>query len=190
MRAALLTTIHDYLGYRYIFGEACHGHCGCVKCMDDTSFWQLSKKDNSKTVFMGHRRWLHKDGEWRNREDLFDNTDETRGPPRERPGAEIMQMLMNWKDCPKARKKRKKSSEKMLLEVWIRKYVFWGLHYWELLGTPHSLDMMHNTKNVSKCFLGTLFDMPEKSKDGPRARQDLKDIGIREELQPSSSITT
>jgi hypothetical protein len=38
MRAALLTTVHDYLGYGYISGQACHGHYGCVKCMDDTSF--------------------------------------------------------------------------------------------------------------------------------------------------------
>jgi hypothetical protein len=49
--------------------------------------------------------------------------------------------------------------------------------------------MMHITKNVCESLLGTLFDMPEKSKDGPRARQDLKDIGIREELQPSSVKT-
>jgi thiazole synthase len=44
--------------------------------------------------------------------------------------------------------------------------------------------MMHITKNVCESLLGTLFEMPEKSKDGPRARQDLKDISIREELQP------
>ena len=47
--------------------------------------------------------------------------------------------------------------------------------------------MMHITKNVCESLLGTLFDMPEKSKDGLRARQDLKDIGIRGELQPASS---
>ena len=101
-----------------------------------------------------------------------------------------MQMLMNWEDCPMSGKKIKKSSDKMLLKVWKRKSVFWGLQYLGLLSTSHSLDMMHITKNVCESLLGTLFNMPEKSKDGPRARQDLKDIGIREELQPSSSITT
>ena len=74
----------------------------------------------------------------------------------------------------------------MLLKVWKRKSVFWGLKYWELLSSPHSLDMMHITKNICESLLGTLFDMPEKSKDGTRARQDLKDIGIREELKPAS----
>ena len=96
MRAALLTTVHDYLGYRYIFGQACHGQCDCVKCMDDTSFRQLSKKVSRKTVFMGHRRWLDKEGEWRTHGDLFDNTDETRGLPCKGSGAAIMEMLMNW----------------------------------------------------------------------------------------------
>ena len=185
MRAALLTTVPDYLGYGYIFGQAFHGHCGCVKCMDDTSFLQLSKKGSCKTVFMGHRRWLDKDDEWRSRGDVFDNTDEARGPPRKRSGEEINEMLKNWTDCPKPGKKKKKD-EKMLLKVWKRKSVFWGLKYWELLSSPHSLDMMHITKNICESLLGTLFDMPEKSKDGTRARQDLKDIGIREELQAAS----
>jgi hypothetical protein len=98
-------------------------------------------------------------------------------------------MLTNWKDCPKPGKKRKKAEDKMLLKAWKRKSVFWGLMYWELLSTQHSLDMMHITKNVCENFLGTLFDMPEKSKDGPRARQYMKDIGIREELQTSSHKT-
>ena len=115
--------------------------------MDYTSFRQLSKKGSSKTVFMAHRRWLHKDDEWRTRGDLFDNTDETRGPPCKRPGAEIIQPLMNWKDCPKAGKKRKKT-EKTLLKVWKRNSVFRGLEYWELLSMAHSLDMLHITKNV------------------------------------------
>ena len=36
---------------------------------------------------------------------------------------------------------------------------------------PHSLDVMHITKNVC-----------ERTKDGPKARADLKSMGIREEL--------
>ena len=81
---------------------------------------------------MGHRRWLDKDDEWRSHGDLFDNTDEARGPPCKRSGEEIHEMLKNWTDCSKPGKKKKKA-EKMLLKVWKRKYVFWGLKYWELL---------------------------------------------------------
>ena len=46
MRAALITTVHDYLGYGYVAGQVCHGYCGCMQCMDDTTSQQLtSRKD-------------------------------------------------------------------------------------------------------------------------------------------------
>lgn len=30
MRVALMTTVHDYLGYGYTSGQVCHGYCGCT----------------------------------------------------------------------------------------------------------------------------------------------------------------
>ena len=47
---------------------------------------------------------------------------------------------------------------------------------------PHSLDVMHITKNVSESLLRTLLNMPERTKYGPKAMADLKSMGIREEL--------
>ena len=47
---------------------------------------------------------------------------------------------------------------------------------------PHSLDVMHITKNVCESLLGTLLNMPERTKDGPKARADLKSMGIWQEL--------
>ena len=47
---------------------------------------------------------------------------------------------------------------------------------------PHSLDAMHITKNVCESLLGTLLNMPVRTKDGPKARADLQSMGIREEL--------
>ena len=76
MRAALITTVQDYLGYGYVAGQVCHGHNGCVKCMDNTSFLQLPVEGSRKTVFNGHRRWLRHDDVWRRRKYLFDNTEE------------------------------------------------------------------------------------------------------------------
>ena len=60
--------------------------------------------------------------------------------------------------------------------------VFWDLPYWKILRVPHSLDVMHITKNVCESLLGTLLNMPERTKDGPKARADLQSMGIREEL--------
>ena len=48
MRATLVTTVHDYLDYRFVAGQVCHGYCGCTRCMDDTMSQQLtSRKDGS-----------------------------------------------------------------------------------------------------------------------------------------------
>ena len=70
-----------------------------------------------------------------------------------------------------------------LLGVWKMRSVFWDLPYWKILGTPNCLDQMHITKNVFESLFGTLLNMPERTKDGPKARNDLIHLKIREELQ-------
>src|SRR4051812_38198805 len=67
---------------------------------------------------------------------------------------------MNGKSDPH-RERRKK-----LLRVWKMKFLFWDFPYWKILDTPYSLDQMHITKNVLERLLGTLLNMPEKTKDG------------------------
>ena len=47
---------------------------------------------------------------------------------------------------------------------------------------PHSLDVMHIMKNVYESLLRIILDMPERTKEWPKARVDLKSMGIREEL--------
>ena len=47
MRAALITTVHDYLGYGYVAGQVVHGFSGCVRCMDDTTYRQLDRDPGS-----------------------------------------------------------------------------------------------------------------------------------------------
>ncbi|KAK1609673.1 hypothetical protein QYE76_033346 [Lolium multiflorum] len=136
--------------------------------------------------------WLPKNDPWRKRGDLFNGKDEVEGPPPRRSGEEIDTLLKNWKDCPPAGKikiqkrkkgdKRKKKEPGPLLGVWKRRSVFWDLPYWKILGTPHSLDVMHITKNVCESLLGTVLNMPERTKDGSKARHDLMALHIRKEL--------
>ena len=37
-------------------------------------------------------------------------------------------------------------------------------------------------RTCARSLLGTLLNMPERTKDGPKARADLKSMGIRQEL--------
>jgi hypothetical protein len=56
----------------YMVGIPVHGYCACIRCMDDTTYHQLQKDPgSSKTVFLGHQRWLRKVDPWRKRKDLF-----------------------------------------------------------------------------------------------------------------------
>jgi hypothetical protein len=64
---------------------------------------------------------------------------------------------------------KKKNEPKPYLGIWKRKSLFWDLLHWHILGTPHSLDLMHITTNVCESLLATLLNMPEKTKDGPKA---------------------
>src|SRR3954470_15532609 len=183
MKAAVITTVHDYLGYGYFSGQVVQGFCACVRCMDNTTYHQLPKDPgSSKTVFQGSRRWLPKKHAWRKQGHLFDGSEELRAPPSRKSGKEIDNLLKTWKECLAPGKKKKKTQP--LMRVWKARSVFWDLEYWSLLFSPHSLDLMHITKNVCESLFGTLLNMPEKTKDGPKARNNLKFMGIRRELHP------
>ena len=90
--------------------------------------------------------------------------------------------MKNWEECPSPGKTKKKAPEP-LLKIWKMRSVFWDLEYWPILDTPHSLDQMHIPKNILESLLGTLMNMPERTKDGPKARKDLEFLKIRKDLQ-------
>ena len=46
----------------------------------------------------------------------------------------------------------------------------------------HNLGVMHIEKNVVDNIIGTLLSLDGKTKDNLKARQDLKDMGIKSEL--------
>ena len=46
----------------------------------------------------------------------------------------------------------------------------------------HNLDVMSIEKNVVDNIIGTLLNLDGKTKDSLKARQDLKNMGIRSEI--------
>ncbi|KAM6569721.1 hypothetical protein CsatB_017706 [Cannabis sativa] len=65
-----------------------------------------------------------------------------------------------------------------------RKSIFFRLPYWKSLLVRHCLDVMHIEKNVCESIIGTLLDIPGKTKDGLNSRLDLVEMGIRQTLAP------
>ena len=65
-----------------------------------------------------------------------------------------------------------------------RKSIFFRFPYWKDLLVRHCLDVMHIEKNVCESIIGTLLDIPCKTKDGLTSRLNLVEMGIRTDLAP------
>ena len=66
---------------------------------------------------------------------------------------------------------------------WKKRSIFFQLPYWKHNTMHHNLDVMHIEKNICDNIIGTLLDISGKTKDHANAHFDLKDMGIRKNLQ-------
>jgi hypothetical protein len=93
IKAVLIATITNLPRRGSLSGEKTKGYTRCVECLDDTNAVQLP--NNSKIVYMGHRRFLPKDHPYcKNRKD-FNGTIEKRLTPKYRDGPAILRELNN-----------------------------------------------------------------------------------------------
>ena len=60
LRAALLTTVQDYLGYRYIACQVCHGHGACIKSSSERSRVFENHLPGASNVATQHERPMEK----------------------------------------------------------------------------------------------------------------------------------
>lgn len=95
------------------------------------------------------------------------------------------------KEVPKYKFGRKngppayKGAEDESRPCWKKKSIFFELEYWKFLPVRHCLDVMHIEKNVFESLIGTLLNIPGKTKDGVKTRLDLVEMGIRLGLKPN-----
>jgi hypothetical protein len=69
------------------------------------------------------------------------------------------------------------------VKIWSRMMCLWKLPYWHKLKLRHTLYVMHIDKNICEIVLATILNIIGKTKNTVKARLDLKDLGIRPELQ-------
>ncbi|CAL9024149.1 unnamed protein product [Prunus brigantina] len=156
LRAAVMWTVNDFPAYAMVSGWSTKGYMACPVCKENlTSGWHAGK-----VCYLGHRRWLSWDHEWREKDKEFDGNTEHRLRPRECSGDEILEQL-NRLDFSPFRK---------------------TLPYWSKLKLRHNLDVMHVEKNVFDTLVGTILDIEGKTKDTIKARLDLERMGIRRGL--------
>ena len=99
----------------------------------------------------------------------FDNTVENDSAPKWYTGKLVFEMVKNiqvvfGKGTVKGQK-RKKTPPPIHMPFKKQSIFFKYLLYWKDLETCHNIDLMHVTKNVFDSIIGTLLDMPRKTKD-------------------------
>ncbi|KAL0556320.1 hypothetical protein IC582_004833 [Cucumis melo] len=181
LRTVLLWTINDFPAYGNLSGCSVKGYKACPICEDNTSSIRL--KYGKRMAYLGHRKFhiiilfIVK----RNRLMVSENLEVFLNLCLGR------LYLKKTKDLDFQRgkiNKKRKHSKGSTKSCWNRKSTFFELPYWKHFHVRHCLDVMHIEKNVCMNILGTLLDIPEKTKDGLNAGHDLVDLKIRPELTP------
>ncbi|XP_020266948.1 uncharacterized protein LOC109842490 [Asparagus officinalis] len=181
LRVALLWTVSDFPGYAMLSGWSTKGRLACPYCNYNTCSEYL--KYSKKMCYMGHRRFLKDDHPWRFNKRSFNGDIELGREPISLSGTEIIDELSDFVN--EFGKKQKKKANRNC--PWKKRSVFFDLPYWEHNRCRHMLDLMHIEKNVCDNIVGTLLDIPGKTKDHVKARFDLQKMGIRRDLHPVQS---
>ncbi|XP_074374712.1 uncharacterized protein LOC141715129 [Apium graveolens] len=180
LRAMIFCTISDFPGYGNLSGYTIKGAKACPICEDATI--DLRLKNCKKNVYMGHRTFLPLTHPYRKRKNDFDGTIETRVARFPLTGKEVFERVKDI-DVVLGKLYKKPTPN----SIWKKRSIFWDLPYWEHLQVRHCLDFMHIGKNVCESIIGTLLNIPGKTKDGMKARLDLQELGVRAELAPQQS---
>ena len=178
MHAMLLCTINDFPAYGNLSGYSVKGHYACPICEERTCYHQL--KYGRKTVYLHHRRFLKQGHPYRRLKKAFNGHPENADAPTPLTGDEVYQRVKDIEFV--YGKTQKRSTERRLYKrcsIFIQKLPYFKGH-----PIRNCLDVMHVEKNVTESLVGTLLNIPGKTKDSLNARLDMKEMGIREKLHP------
>ncbi|XP_074373660.1 uncharacterized protein LOC141714010 [Apium graveolens] len=185
LRGILLWTISDYPPYGNLSGNIIKGYNGCPICVDQTKATRLV--NYRKCVVMRHRRWLPPHHPYRRKKQDFDNTVEKEIAPVPLTGEEVLERVQHLKGHVYGKTQRQPRLKKGdARPVWKKVSIFFELEYWKFLPVRHVLDVMHIEKNICESLLGTMLNIPKKTKDKESVRIDMAEMGIRTELRPKT----
>ncbi|CAM8983989.1 unnamed protein product [Rhodiola kirilowii] len=178
MRAMLMCTINDFLAYGNLSGYSIKGYKACPICGEETHAHHL--KNCRKIVYMGHRHFLSRHHPYRQKKATFNGETEHGIEPRPASGDELLQKIQNITN------RFGKPSARIEGTPWKKRSIFFDLPYWHTLDVRHCIDVMHVEKIICDSLIGTLLNIPGKTKDGLKARSDMLDMNIRTKLAPQT----
>jgi hypothetical protein len=101
-----------------------------------------------------------------------------KGPPKQKHGADITQMLDDLKELGNGKFEGYSENHN-----WTHKRCLWELPYAKALILPHNIDLMHQEHNVVESIISMCLDVTDFSKDNMNARKDLATLCDRPLLE-------
>jgi hypothetical protein len=184
--AIIFVCIHDAPAGFTVSGQTKRKSGTYPVCVDGTaSVYLLSSK---KLVYMRHQQFLLRKHKYRKMKNHFDNTVEKDIVPKQYTRELVFEMVKNieivfGKGIVKGQK-RKKTPTPTDIPFKKQSIFFKFLPYWKDLQTSHNIDLIYVTTNVFASIIGTLLDMPRKTKDELKSCTDLVQFDLRPELHP------
>nr|XP_021861027.1 uncharacterized protein LOC110800050 [Spinacia oleracea] len=178
LRAMVFCTINDFPAYGNLSGYKTKGEQAFPICEEDMKpTWLHNFKKN---VYPDFRKHLSRYHPYRKKKKEFNGFTEERVARTPLTGSQVYERIKNVQT--KYGKCYKSKSKKGVL--WKKVSPLWDLPYWRDLSVRHCLDVMHIEKNVCDAIIGTLLNMPGKTKDNENVRKDMKKRNIRPDLWP------
>ena len=208
MRVALMWTISDFPAYGMLSGWSTHGKLACPYCMGENPAIRLTH-GKKQSWFDCTRIFLPRGHSFRNQKNAFVRGKTCHRHLTERPdGFAIYQDVCGLDEnvFGQGREATRRSAGLDLIiylifrlldtfgsdilvhnagfgteHNWTKKSIFWDLPYWQYQKLRHNIDFMHTEKNNGDNFLFTLMDVPTKTKDTERSREDIALICSRQD---------
>ena len=133
LRAILLWTIHDFLGYGTVAGVAHQGYVACPVCGPD--FRGEHSIELGKLTYTDTRRWLPQDDPWRSSrmKDHFNGRIEQSGPPTVVTAEEQLQRGISHQAWLGAGNKEGGDGDQSKIHGVKRRSILHDLPYWKVL---------------------------------------------------------
>ncbi|KAM1751318.1 hypothetical protein ACFX11_009452 [Malus domestica] len=127
LQASVIWNVNDFPAYAMIFGWSTKGYMACPVCKDDvTSSWHTEK-----VCYLGYRKWLPWDHEWREKDKEFDGKTKHCLRPKEWSGDQILEQL-NRLDFTMFEKTASRARPSTHMN-WMHKPMFFEFLYWSKL---------------------------------------------------------
>ncbi|XP_057779781.1 uncharacterized protein LOC130998378 [Salvia miltiorrhiza] len=186
MRAALLWTVSDFPAYSMLSGWSTAGRLACPHCMTETDSFTLSHSAK-QSWFHNHRKFLPMNHSFRrDRKNFLKNKIITAVAPQVRSGEEILfdiDMMGFVKVTEVNSETINKAAARGVGTGWKKRSIFWDLPYWKFLLIRHNLDVMHVEKNVFDNVFNTVLNVPGRTKDTSKSREELNTYCSRPALE-------